>query len=57
MAYSQGQMVALGFIFMILPLIFVGLRVWARRISGMGMSWDDYTIFAALVPSCILQVD
>lgn len=49
MGYTQGQMIALGFIFLILPVASVALRVWARYLSRAGLSWDDYTLFAALV--------
>lgn len=49
MGYNKGEMIALGFILMFVPAIFVGLRVWARRLCGAQMGSDDYTIFAALV--------
>lgn len=42
-------MIALGLVFIFLPAVFVILRVWARIVSRAGLSWDDYTIFAALV--------
>lgn len=49
MAYTQNEMIASGIFFMILPVIFVILRVTARRICGAGFSWDDYTIIGSLV--------
>ncbi|KAJ5523591.1 hypothetical protein N7513_013135 [Penicillium frequentans] len=44
MGYTQGEMIALGFIFVVLPTIFVGLRIWARFIRRAGLGADDYTI-------------
>lgn len=32
-----------------LTWVVVALRVMARRISGVGLGWDDYLILAALV--------
>ena len=49
MAFSPGEMIALAVIFSILPLIAVGLRVWARRIMQAKYNLDDYFIFVALV--------
>ena len=48
-AYSQGQMVALGIVFLIFSTSFVGLRVWAKTLGRAGVSWDDHLIFVALV--------
>lgn len=48
-SYSKTQMIALGITFLILPCIFVNLRVWAKWISRGGVQWDDYLIFGALV--------
>ena len=49
MSYSQEQMIGLGVGFIILPVITVGLRVWAKKLGRKGLAWDDYLIFAALV--------
>ncbi|KAL8788760.1 MAG: hypothetical protein Q9195_007167 [Heterodermia aff. obscurata] len=49
MGYSPGEMIALAVIFSILPLIAVGLRMWARRIMKARYCLDDYFIFVALV--------
>ena len=49
MSYSKGQTIAVGVIFMILPTVLVGLRVWAKSMSRKGLGWDDYLIFLALV--------
>ena len=49
MAFSPGEMIALAVIFSILPIIVVGLRLWARRIMKARYGLDDYFIFAALV--------
>ena len=48
MAFSPGEMIALAVIFSILPLIAVGLRLWARRIMKARYALDDYFIFVAL---------
>ena len=42
-------MIVLGAVFIVIPTIFVGLRVWARFLSRACLSWDDYTVFLALV--------
>jgi hypothetical protein len=47
--YSQGLMIGLGVVFMIIPSFFVGLRIWAKRIGKGRLSWDDYTSTSALV--------
>lgn len=49
MGYTQGEMIALGFIFVILPTIFVGLRIWARFLRRAGLGADDYTILVGWV--------
>ena len=38
-----------GSIFCALSMIAVGLRIYARRLSGQGLDWSDYFIFFALV--------
>lgn len=47
--YTQAQMIVLGAVFIVIPTVFVGLRVWARHLSKAGLSWDDYCCFLALV--------
>ena len=49
MAFSPGKMIDLAVIFSILPLIVVGLRIWARRIINARYALDDYFVFFALV--------
>ncbi|KAI0110607.1 hypothetical protein F4776DRAFT_674776 [Hypoxylon sp. NC0597] len=44
--YSQGQMIRLGIAFMILPIVSVGLRLWAK-VLGKGIKMDDYLVVAA----------
>lgn len=46
--YTKGMMVGLAIGFMILPLVFVGLRLWAKRLAKR-IGWDDYLTIAALV--------
>ncbi|KAL8765970.1 MAG: hypothetical protein Q9209_007117 [Squamulea sp. 1 TL-2023] len=57
--YSQGQMIALGFIFLVLPIVAVGARLWAKRLGRKGTTLDDYLIIGALALSiacCITQL-
>ncbi|KAI8934140.1 hypothetical protein NX059_008895 [Plenodomus lindquistii] len=56
--YSKGMMIALSIVFMILPLVFVCLRLWAKRLAKR-IGWDDILTIGALLVSmtcCILQL-
>ncbi|KAH7094484.1 hypothetical protein FB567DRAFT_4739 [Paraphoma chrysanthemicola] len=56
--YTKGMMVSLAIIFMILPLVFVCLRVWAKVLAKR-LAWDDFLTIAALAVSvtcCTLQL-
>lgn len=46
--YSKSMMVALAVAFMVLPFVFVCLRLWAKRIAKR-VGWDDFLTVAALV--------
>lgn len=46
--YTKEMMIGLAVGFMILPVVFIGLRIWAKVISKR-MAWDDYLAIAALV--------
>ncbi|KAJ5257194.1 hypothetical protein N7478_013298 [Penicillium angulare] len=46
MGYSKGEMIALGFVFVVLATVFVALRIWARRLRHASLGADDYAIFA-----------
>lgn len=46
--YTKGSMIALAISFMLLPLIFVCLRIWAKSITKR-FAWDDYLAIGALV--------
>jgi hypothetical protein len=46
--YTKGSMIGLSVAFMILPLTFMSLRVWAK-IMGKRFSLDDYLAVGALV--------
>jgi hypothetical protein len=50
--YSKGQMIGLGIAFMILPIIAIGLRLWAKFIGRRRIQLDDYLILAAAVSVC-----
>lgn len=47
--YSQDQMIALGFTFLVLPIGAVCARLWAKRLGRKGTTLDDYLIVGALV--------
>lgn len=47
--YSKGQMIGIGISFLILPVVAVGARLWAKTLSPKGIKLDDYLIIAALV--------
>lgn len=47
--YSKELMIGLAVTFMALPIIFVGLRIWAKLLSAKRIGWDDYLAgFAAV---------
>ncbi|KAJ4305489.1 hypothetical protein N0V90_001020 [Kalmusia sp. IMI 367209] len=46
--YSQGMMIGLGVVFMIIPTAFVGLRVWAKHLGSRKLALEDYLCFSAL---------
>lgn len=48
-SYSQGQMIALGIVWIVLPTLFVALRIWAKTLGRAGVWWDDLMIVLALV--------
>jgi hypothetical protein len=47
--YSKSQMIGLGIAFIILPVIAVSFRIWAKSLGRRTISWDDYLILVALV--------
>ncbi|KAI2779220.1 hypothetical protein F4815DRAFT_474566 [Daldinia loculata] len=47
--YSQGQMIAVGVAFTILPITAVALRLWAKFLCQKGIKLDDYLVIAAMV--------
>ncbi|KAJ6036380.1 hypothetical protein N7540_000659 [Penicillium herquei] len=59
MAWSQGEMTALGFVFVVLATTVVGLRIWARRLCGAILAADDYAIFLGwgfTISVCIIHL-
>jgi hypothetical protein len=46
--YTKDMMIGLAVGFMILPVVFVALRIWAKVLSKR-LAWDDYLTFGALV--------
>jgi hypothetical protein len=40
--YSKALMIGLAVTFMTLPIIFMGLRLWAKFLSANRIGWDDY---------------
>ncbi|KAI1321948.1 hypothetical protein F5Y16DRAFT_388028 [Xylariaceae sp. FL0255] len=58
--YSEQLMIGLAVGSIVLPTIFFGLRLWARRLRRAGLSADDYICLAALIiayTTCALQLD
>jgi hypothetical protein len=47
--YSKGQMIGLAVGFTIIPVVFFGLRLWAKSIGSRSFALDDYLAGAALV--------
>ncbi|KAF2875136.1 hypothetical protein BDV95DRAFT_309446 [Massariosphaeria phaeospora] len=57
--YSKGLMIGLAVGFMIVPVILVSLRLWAKWLSARRMALDDHLAIAALFVSitcCLLQL-
>ena len=46
---KQPMIYGVCVLYVAVDTIAVGLRVYARRIAKLRLSWDDYFIFAALV--------
>lgn len=53
--YSKSMMIGLAIAFMILPFVFVCLRLWAKRISKR-IGWDDFLTIAALAVSLTCSI-
>lgn len=47
--YTQGLMIGLGVAFIVVPGIFIGLRLWAKRLGCKALGLDDYLAVAAFV--------
>ncbi|KAK8043527.1 hypothetical protein PG993_005957 [Apiospora rasikravindrae] len=41
---TQGTIIAMAVLFSVLPTVAVGLRLWARRLSGQRLQWSDSLI-------------
>jgi hypothetical protein len=58
--YTKDMMISLAVGFMILPVVFVSLRIWAKVLAKR-TAWDDYLTIAALVSQdsmhCLLKQD
>ncbi|KAJ5116052.1 hypothetical protein N7456_000400 [Penicillium angulare] len=54
--FSKSEMIALGFVFLIIPCIFVALRIWAKWISRHKLQVDDYLIFVGLMFSIACSI-
>lgn len=46
--YTKGGMIGLAVAFMVLPLMFMSLRIWAKLLAKR-FAWDDYLAIGALV--------
>lgn len=47
--YSGGTLIAVAIVFIVLGLLFVGLRELARHRTKAAWGWDDYLVVPALV--------
>ncbi|KAL8872689.1 MAG: hypothetical protein Q9174_001723 [Haloplaca sp. 1 TL-2023] len=47
--YNQSQMIGLGIVFIILPILAVVLRIWAKLLGPRGIVADDILVFFGLV--------
>ena len=47
--YSQSLMIGIGISFLILPVLAVGARLWAKQLCRQGIRLDDFLIIGALV--------
>jgi hypothetical protein len=54
--YTKEMMISLAIGFMLLPIVFVALRIWAK-ILAKRTAWDDYLTVAALVSQPSAQPD
>ncbi|KAM3074407.1 hypothetical protein ACMFMG_002786 [Clarireedia jacksonii] len=57
--YSKSQMIGLGFSFIVLPIIAVALRFWAKYLGRRSFQLDDYLILVALafaIGCCSVQL-
>jgi hypothetical protein len=54
--YPGNKLVAISIIFVILNVIFVTLRCYARLLTKAVYGWDDYLIFASLISNTVLSV-
>ena len=56
---ADGGLVAVAVVFMVIPLVLVPLRFWARASSGAGYGIDDVLILPALllvIGMCVAQL-
>lgn len=47
--YTQSQMIGLGVFFIILPIVAVALRIWAKLLNSRGFATDDILVFFGVV--------
>ena len=48
-SYSKGEMIALGAVFSVVPMVATGLRFWARALTRASYGIEDYLIIPATV--------
>jgi hypothetical protein len=54
--YPGNKLVAISIIFVIIDIIFVVLRCYARSLTKAVYGWDDYLIFASFISNTVLSV-
>lgn len=53
--YSPQALYSIAAVFTVLPIVFVGLRLYARRRINARLLWDDWLIVFALVQHMALR--
>ena len=48
-ANAAPRIIAVAVVCILITIVAVAMRIWARRVSMAGLWWDDYTIILAMV--------
>ena len=53
--YQGGSLLATSILFIVVDILFVGLRIWSRRLASTPLGWDDFLIPPALIMSLAIS--